>query len=132
MFPDDYPKTPDEKTEQHVISLESSIPDPYHVPGLNLEKNGLDQEVEKFILEKSEQLLHGLKALFQSIASGFFRNSEKEELRIFFGCKGGWQRSVFMAAYFEKWLNTMFGRLHKKCEIRVEHISMKRWEKKES
>jgi RNase adaptor protein for sRNA GlmZ degradation len=128
-FPEHYPRPPEESSEQHIISLVSTIPDPYHAEGLNLKENGLDPNVQKFIREKGERIIHGLTSLLACLISSFLNNEKKMELKIYFGCLGGWQRSVFMADHFQRWAKNNTKNHKPKCEITVVHISMSNWEK---
>ncbi len=127
-FPEDYPQYPGKKIEQHIISLRSVLPDPYFSK-LALKKSGLDPEVKNYLTKESEKVRHGLISLVSILVCGFVNNETKDELKIYFGCIGGWQRSVYMAELFKEWISIHYR--NSNCAVSVEHLSMHRWENKE-
>jgi len=83
------------------------IPNPYYVPELRF-KNGNDEEVRKYVIEKDEtkiffdKLYEFSKAMFP-----FYQSEGKEILYIGIGCTGGKHRSVAVANELETLYSSM-------------------------
>lgn len=125
VFPEHYPTPPDEKTSQLVFDVRMSIPDPWNN---GHKKNGLYFETSNYVIKNGEEFIIKTKKVIVDIVGDFLSEEQKdfETLKIFFGCKGGWQRSVALAENFHAFIKKMH-ESDKNLETMVKHLSIDRW-----
>jgi RNase adaptor protein for sRNA GlmZ degradation len=98
-WPEAYPKAPDDETLQYVIDVRGVIPDPGPTfPG----QDGTTEAVRQWILAQ-DGVVDWLEWTFNGVILMWIQDmvvsDEFDQLHIVFMCKGGFQRSVFVAEY---------------------------------
>ena len=94
-----YPKRPAENTYQIVFDLRM-LYEPYRD---GYEDSGLEGDIKKLVIRQNKKFFTAMKPVLRELIDRFHHNSQYHTLDIFFGCVGGWQRSVAAAEYFKDW-----------------------------
>jgi len=116
VFPDSYPQVPKNKTLQYVYDVRGLIED----PGKEFWQPGTDQEVADFILTQKEidNFISMQKPHIEQLlkTGGRFRG-----INLYYGCAGGYQRSVAIVEALFAWLQKNFD---SKYTITKEHLTL--------
>jgi len=114
-----YPGDPGDNVLQHVVDVRGMMDDPAEkfpkTPGTN-------PEVQEYVLSQpgvNEWIELELRVIRQWIVE--LASSQFEKLRIYFMCRGGYQRSVTLATAITNRLREEFGSQH---TINLEHLSV--------
>lgn len=135
-FPDCYPKAPKSRnTRQFVFDVRDMVAETFNG---EIPDSGLVKSMQKIVMRgcKKNGYLSGLQALIrQSVLDLAARQSnEDQEIRFYFGCAGGWQRSVALAEYFKAYCETILSGSeslrHGHLIIKIRHLTINRWKKK--
>lgn len=91
------------ENEEYVLVVDClRLPDPAIIFGTG--KSGLDPKVQAYLDTKSKCFLKRVK---DKIEDWLSKRKSESEVIIYFGCKGGLHRSVYMADKIGKWLRKL-------------------------
>lgn len=83
-------------------------------------KSGLDEEIQKMVKSKNINFFAALRPALEELIIRFRKNRKYRTFNIYFGCAGGWQRSVATVEYFKDWLKDNFP----KITVTTKHLTM--------
>jgi RNase adaptor protein for sRNA GlmZ degradation len=135
-FPKYYPKAPKNRnTRQFVFDVRDMVAETFNK---STPDSGLEEEMRKIVVGgcKKNGYLSGLQTLIRKSVLDLAarRSNEHQEIRFYFGCAGGWQRSVALAEYFKAYCETILSgseslrREH--LIIKIRHLTINQWKKK--
>jgi len=117
-YSDSYPRVPEKNTCQIVLDLRL-LYEPFHD---GHQESGLAKNITELVIKENKKFFSSLKPLLEELIGRFRQNDRYHTLNIFFGCYGGWQRSVAAVEYFKNWLKTK----HPEMSIATEHLTITR------
>jgi RNase adaptor protein for sRNA GlmZ degradation len=90
-----YPGAPTEYEAQYVFDVRHAIKDPYTVGGIHA--SGHEHAVREYILSHAKDWLEQTFQYIKFLVDNWLKNSHEKTLKIYFTCRGGYQRSVVCA-----------------------------------
>jgi len=95
------------------------LDDPYRY---GFEESGLEKKVAEFAIKQNKKFFSSLTPFLTVLIDRFCGNDRYDAFNIFFGCYGGWQRSVAAAEYFKNWLKIHYPDI----ALSVKHLAIGR------
>jgi RNase adaptor protein for sRNA GlmZ degradation len=127
-FKEFYPKPPRTlNIWQFVFDVRCMICETYNA---DVPDSGLKESMRKIVITgvRRNGYLSSLKKIIQQSLLDLIllKTKEDKELRFYFGCLGGWQRSVALAEYFKELCQKIVThhRASGQIEVRVRHLTI--------
>lgn len=134
IFPDCYPKPPkNTNIRQFVFDVRNMSIETFNTDAPP--DSGLVKSMRDIVIGycRENGYLGGLEAIIERTFRDLVDHKEDQEIRIYFGCAGGWQRSVALAEYFKDYCKKIWAEncssKSMQLPITTRHLTINRWKK---
>lgn len=134
-FLDCYPKPPKKTNVRQFV---------FDVRDMSIETFNVDMPPDSGLVKKMQDIVIGhcrgngyldsMEAIIEQAFRDLISRKEDREIKIYFGCAGGWQRSVALAEYFKNYCKKIWAQncssKFMQLPIRARHLTINRWKDK--